>query len=232
MSKPIIDLLAMFVGVILAFIIQDALPPMADFHGAHVLLVPLVFCYAAMVMPFPSMLAAALYTGYLSDLMYLHVVDGKAEIPLGFSIIYFVIYGCFANGFQPSMKSLNVLPFVLLSGVGTSLFLLLQFIAITVHRGGFVWGDPVTWRILAPGIMAALIAPLFYWTLSHIDRLIPATSRKLRPIKRRNTPGHAPAFSLSQGSSSWAWGLSCFGSGRCKSFMEKITLRASITIPK
>jgi hypothetical protein len=184
MTKPLIDLMALFVGVILAFIIQDALPPMADFHGAHVLLVPLVFCYAAMVLPFPSMLVAAFYTGFLSDLMYLHVVGGQVEIPLGASVIYFVMFGCFANGFRPSMKSLNVLPFVLLSGVGTSLFLLLQFAAITFHRGGFVWENAVTWRILAPGIMAALIAPLFYWTLSHIDRLLPAGSRKLRPIKR------------------------------------------------
>jgi hypothetical protein len=32
--------------------------------------------------------------------------------------------------------------------------------------------------------MAALIAPLFYWTLSQIDRLIPDGSRKLRSITR------------------------------------------------
>jgi hypothetical protein len=32
--------------------------------------------------------------------------------------------------------------------------------------------------------MAALIAPLFYWTLSQMDRLIPDGSRKMRPINR------------------------------------------------
>ena len=82
------------------------------------------------------------------------------------------------------MKSRNVLPFVVLSGVGTSGYLLVQFLTITLQRGGFIWDDAVLWRILAPGLMAALIAPLFYWTLSQIDRLIPDGSRKLRSITR------------------------------------------------
>lgn len=184
MSKILIDLAALFVGVILAFIIQDALPPMSDFHSAHVLIVPMVFCLAAVVLPFSAMLVAAFYTGFLSDLMYLHVVGGKVEIPLGSSIIYFVILGSIASGFQPAMKSKNFLPFVILSGVGTSGYLLLQFLIITLQRGGFLWEEAVTWRILAPGLMAALIAPLFYWTLSQIDRLIPDGSRKLRSIDR------------------------------------------------
>ena len=91
MSKILIDLAALFAGVVLAFIIQDALPPMSDFHSAHVLLVPMVFCLAAVVLPFPAMLAGAFYTGFLSDLMYMHVVGGKVEIPLGMSIVFFVI---------------------------------------------------------------------------------------------------------------------------------------------
>jgi hypothetical protein len=184
MNKVLIDLAALFVGVILAFIVQDALPPMEDFHFAHVLLVPMVFCLAAMHLPFVAMLGAAFYTGFLSDLMYLHVVGGKVEIPLGSSIVYFVIFGSIASGFQPAMKSRNVLPFVLLSGIGTSGYLLLQFLVITLQRGGFLWESAVSWRIIAPGLMAALIAPLFYWTLSQIDRFIPDGSRQMRSIKR------------------------------------------------
>ena len=182
--KTLIDLGALFIGVALAFIIQYAMPPMDGMHGAHILLVPLVFFYAAMVMPFPAMLVAALYTGFLSDLMYLHVVSGKVEIPIGFSILYFMALGCVANGFQPTMREGNVLPFVLMSSIGTSLYLFIQFVAITWQRGDFIWENAVTWRILAPGVMAALIAPLFYWTLSQMDRLLPDGSRKARSIQR------------------------------------------------
>ena len=180
--KAVIDLLALFVGVVLAIIIQNAMPLMADLHGAHVMLVPMVFCYAAMVLPFEAMLVAALYSGFLCDLMYLHVVSGKVEIPIGCSILFFVIFGCLANGFQPAMANKNAWPFVLLSGVFTSAYLLMQFVMITISRGGFFWVETVAWRILAPGAMAVLFAPLFYWTVSHIDRLLPDGSRKKRSI--------------------------------------------------
>ena len=50
--KTLIDLAALFIGVVLAFIIQHAMPPMDGMHGAHILLVPLVFFYSAMVLPF------------------------------------------------------------------------------------------------------------------------------------------------------------------------------------
>jgi hypothetical protein len=92
--------------------------------------------------------------------------------------------GCVANGFQPAMKEGNALPFVLMSALGTSLYLFIQFAVITWQRGDFIWENAIAWRILAPGIMASLIAPLFYWTLSHMDRLLPDGSRKGRPIKR------------------------------------------------
>jgi uncharacterized BrkB/YihY/UPF0761 family membrane protein len=82
------------------------------------------------------------------------------------------------------MKEGNVLPFVFLSAIGTSLYLFIQFAVITWQRGDFIWENAVTWRILAPGVMAALIAPLFYWTLSQMDRLLPDGSRKARTIPR------------------------------------------------
>ena len=175
--KTLIDLAALFAGVFIAFVIQHALPPMTDLQGARVLLVPLVFCYAAVVLPFPAMLAAAFYTGFFSDLFYLHIVGGEVEIPLGFSIVYFVVLGCVANGFRKDQEAAKVWGFALLSGAGTSAFLLLQFMMITWHRGGWEWCGAVTWRIVAPGVMAALIAPLFHLTASHIDNFFPDFTR-------------------------------------------------------
>lgn len=182
--KTLIDLTALFAGVFLAFVVQHALPPMADLHGARVLLVPLVFCYAAVVLPFPAMLAAAFYTGLFSDLFYLHIAGGEVEIPLGVSIIYFVILGCLANGFRNGPEATKVWMFALLSGAGTSAFLLLQFLMLTWHRGGWEWAGAAGWRILAPGLMAALIAPLFHLVASHIDNLVPDFSRRGRASRR------------------------------------------------
>lgn len=182
--KAAIDLLVLFVGVFLAYIVQEALPPMHDIYGAHIVLIPMVFCYAAVVLPFPAMLAGAVFTGFVVDVLNAHVVGGRIEIPAGASIVYFVIFGCLANGFQPAMKGGNILPFALMGGLGTSGLLLMQFLLITWNRGGFVWETAAGWRILAPGCMAALVAPLFHLTLSHLDRLIPDGSRKKKAVAR------------------------------------------------
>jgi hypothetical protein len=182
--KATVDLLVLAVGVFIAYIVQEALPPMHDIHGAHIILIPMVFCYAAAVLPFPAMLAGAVFTGFVVDILNVHVVGGRIEIPAGASIFYFVTFGCIANGFRSAMKGGNILPFALLSGLGTSGFLLMQFALITWHRGGFVWEHAAGWRILAPGVMAALVAPLFHLTLSNLDRLVPDGSRKKKAIAR------------------------------------------------
>jgi cell shape-determining protein MreD len=182
--KTLIDLIALFAGVFLAFVVQHALPPMDDLQGARVVLVPLVFCYAAIVLPFPAMLAAAFYTGFFSDLFYLHIVGGAVEIPMGISIIYYVILGCLASRFRSGPETAKMWMFSVLSGAGTCAFLLLQFLMITWHRGGWEWAGAAAWRILAPGLMAALIAPLFHLVVSHIDNLIPDFSR-MRRVSRR-----------------------------------------------
>jgi hypothetical protein len=97
---------------------------------------------------------------------------GKLKSRSGSSIVFFVIFGSIASGFQPALKERNVWPSWLSVGSAppdTSL----QFLAITAQRGGFIWESAVTWRILAPGLMAALVAPLFYWTLSQTGPLDP-----------------------------------------------------------
>lgn len=160
--KTLVGLAALFAGVFAAFLLQQALPAINMLHGARFVFVPMLFCYAAMVLPFPVMLTAAFYTGLLTDLMYLHVVGGHVEIALGWSIVYFVIFGSIANGLRSAMQEGTWWPFIPLSALGTSVFLFLQFAMITMRRETFVFEQAVLWRILAPGMIAALLAPLLH----------------------------------------------------------------------
>jgi hypothetical protein len=183
--KPLVDLAALCLGIIPALVLEQVLPPMEGLHHARIILVPMVFTYAAMVLPFPSMIAASIYTGLLNDLMHTRIAGEGIEIPLGFSIVFFTMLGTVANSLHsPTREARNVGWFVLLAGLGTSLLLFLQFCLITLHRGGIHWEEAVTWRILAPGIMASLLAPLFHWSVSHIDRWIPDGSREAGPVQR------------------------------------------------
>lgn len=161
------------VGVFFSFIIQEFLPPIQILHGARVLLVPMLFCYAAMVMPTWLMLLMAFFTGFLTDLNYLHVVDGQVEIGLGFSIVFFVLFGLLANGFQPAFRRGHWWLHIILSAVGTSVFLLLQFAMISFRREGFVFNELIVWRILGPGLVAGILSPLLHLVVVQASQFLP-----------------------------------------------------------
>lgn len=178
--KAIIQLLMLFLGVFVAFLLQQALPPIPSAHGARFVFVPMIFCYSAMVLPFPAMLAAAFYTGLLTDLMYLHVVGGHVEIGLGWSIFYFVIFGSISNGLRSSMEEGTWWPFIILSALGTSAFLLSQFLMVTFRREGIVFDEVVLWRVLAPGAVAALCAPLLHFGVKSFGSFLPSDPLETR----------------------------------------------------
>ena len=160
--KTFTGLTATCVGVFLAFLLQQCLPGVGVFHGGRIVLVPTIFCYAAMVLPFPATMGLAIYTGMLTDLMYLNVVDGQVEIALGWSIVFYVIFGLIAQGLQNSMQHGRWWPYVLLSALGTSALLFLQLVMICFRREGFVFDSAGLWRIFAPGLIAVMFAPLLY----------------------------------------------------------------------
>ena len=173
-------LAAAFLGVFSALLLQQALPSIHVLHGARFVFAPLVFCLAAMSLPFPAMLAAAFLTGLLCDLMYLHVVGGRVEIALGCSIVFFVIYGSIANGFRPAFLQGRWWPLVPMSFLGTSAFLLLQLVMLSLRRESFEYHPDMVWRILAPGLLAALVAPVLFAAVRSVSELLPWESTARR----------------------------------------------------
>ncbi|MFZ4681388.1 MAG: hypothetical protein ACOYMS_02700, partial [Terrimicrobiaceae bacterium] len=149
-------------AVFFALIIQEFIPPVHALNGARVVLVPVLFCYAALAMPAWAMLLFAVYTGFLTDLATLQIVDGRVEIALGWSIVYFVVFGLLAHGFQPAFLRGHWWIHLLLSVLGTCAYLALQYAMICFRREGIVFNELVAWRILAPGLIAAIIAPLLH----------------------------------------------------------------------
>lgn len=165
--------IVLVLAVFFALVIQEFFPPVAMLHGARVLLVPMIFCYAALSMPTWLMVLAAFFTGFLTDLNYLHVVDGQVEIGLGFSIVFFVLFGLLANGFQPAFRRGHWWLHILLSALGTSVFLLLQFAMISFRREGFVFNELVVWRILGPGVIAAILSPVLHLIVVQASQFLP-----------------------------------------------------------
>lgn len=173
--KQVIGWFSLAVGIFLALVIQDWIPPINGLNGARVLLVPMLFCYGALAFPTWAVLLLAAYTGFLCDLKTLNIVDHQVEIALGWSMVYFVIFGLVAHGFQPGFQRGHWWLHPLLSAGGTITYLALQFVMITFRRQELVFNEVIVWRILGPGLMAAVIAPLFYLVVFQASQLLPSS---------------------------------------------------------
>ena len=166
--------MALVIAIFLAFIVQEFIPPLEVFRDARVLFVPMLFCYGALALPFWAMLLLAVYTGLLSDLAYLNVVGGQVEIAVGWSIFFYVLLGMLVHGFEPAFRRGGWWLHPIFSAVLTSLYLALQFVMISFRRSGFEFHDTILWLILAPGVMAALFAPLIHLIAWQGSQFLPA----------------------------------------------------------
>lgn len=144
----------------LAVLLQDFIPPLAFLDDARVQLVPVVFCYAALWLPFPAMLGFALFTGLVTDLANLHIVGDRVEIGLGWSMLFYVALGSVLNTLRPRFIAGRWELHALAAGVGTMLFLLGQYLMVCLRRESFLFNQTVAAQIAGPALVALLIAPL------------------------------------------------------------------------
>ncbi|MBE2179058.1 MAG: hypothetical protein IAE97_01105 [Chthoniobacterales bacterium] len=175
--------LVLVAAIYAAVILQEFIPPLAFLDDARVLLVPALFCYGALWLPFPAMLGLALYTGFVSDLANLHVIGDRVEIGLGWSMLCYVLLGTVLNTFRRPFLSGRWEIHCLASGVVTLLLLLGQYLMVCLRRESFLFNQTVAWQIVSPAVLALLAAPLIYV----LFRILPAGSPDR--IRRRGRLG-------------------------------------------
>ncbi len=164
--KDVLLTAALIVAIFAALIVQEFLPPLGFMSGARIYLVPVLFCYGALILPYPLMIVLALVTGFMSDLAFLQVVAGSVEIPVGWSILAYVAVGSICQGLRPLVLQGHWELHILMSVLTTITLLALQFGMISMRRfeqGGWVWNETVAWRIFGPGIVALVLAPAVYF---------------------------------------------------------------------
>jgi hypothetical protein len=161
----------LLVLVLIAQIAEFFIPALPWLYNAHIYIVPVMVFYGAMALPFPLMLALALYAGLLLDVLTVQVIGGKVEISMGSSILLYGVLAGFMHGLRPLFIRGRWEVHCILSGICTSLIVLAQYLMISFRRGSLVFTPEVWWRVAAPGLIAMAIAPILFWFLQWMGRM-------------------------------------------------------------
>lgn len=183
----------------LALILQDFIPAFDWAYGSRIFLVPVVFFACSVSVPFPVMLILAFATGFLWDARHLvnpdysekltgsstniHFGDiGQLGVQLetavphsgatfGFSIFLYALLGSFMQGIRPLFRRGRWELPVLMTGIGTFLLLLLEYLWINFRRGGFVFPVEIWYHLLTTALLSMFVAPLIFFLIDILARL-------------------------------------------------------------
>ena len=168
-------------GIFLSLVTQEFIPPLAWLDGARVFIMPVLMFYGALALPYWGMLALTFISGLMWDCLTVPVIDSQVEISLGWSILLYAALGAIMSGFRPLFQRGRWEVHCLVSGLFTSIILLAEYLMITIRRGGFVFSTDVWWRIGGSGVIAAMIAPIFFFSLNW---LAPRVGYEIDPEKK------------------------------------------------
>jgi hypothetical protein len=157
--------------VFVAQILETFIPPLEWMFNAHVYLVPAIVFYGAIALPFPLMLTLAFIAGFIWDAMTAQVLETRVEVSFGWSIMLYAVLAAIMHGLKPLFNRGRWEVHCILSGVGTSVILLAQYLMISFRRGSLIFNREVWWQIGGPGLLTMLMAPLIFWSLHWLSRL-------------------------------------------------------------
>jgi len=161
----------LLVLILIGQIAEFFIPALPWLYNAHIYIVPVLVFYSAMALPFPLMLAVALYAGLLLDALTVQVIGTKVEISMGWSILLYAVLAGIMHGLRPLFVRGRWEIHCVLTGICTSVIILAQYLMITFRRGSLLFTPEVWWQIGGPGLIAMLMAPLVFWFLQWLGRV-------------------------------------------------------------
>lgn len=177
----------------LAFGIQEFLPAIAFAQYARILLPPVFFLSASLSVSFSVMLLLAFFTGLVWDARHLPyrpekvpaleatelVAENHVEknvnitaMPVGYSIILFGMIGALMQGIRPLFRRGRWELPVLMVGIGTCAWLLVEYLLLSFVRGSFEFQPGMWTKLVTNTLLAMLVSPLLLFLLHTLARLV------------------------------------------------------------
>jgi|GEM_PF-82120 len=179
-SSVLFFLSAAFLTLI-SFGVQEFLPEITWAYGAKFILPTTIFLAAAVTVSYPFMLMLAFLVGFVWDARHLSftsgiaetsgMVMGTGELAFGYSILLFGFAGSIMQGIRPLFgRGRFELP-VLMIGIVTGLWLLLEYLLLVFRRGNPVFPESLWMKIGSTSLLAVLISPIILFILHKLAQV-------------------------------------------------------------
>jgi hypothetical protein len=160
-------MILMFFGLVLqAFV--GPFPGM----GGQILVLPMIFFYAAAALPLWGMLTAAFLAGLMWECRVNIPLESESSIIFGWSILVYAALGAIMNGLHPLFIRGRWQFHCIVAGLLTSLLVLIEYVVITFRREpfAFIWPRSVWDQVLSSGLVTVLVSPFLFLILNWIGR--------------------------------------------------------------
>lgn len=178
--------------LLLSFVLQEFVPSVAIAYHSKLFLPAAFFFAAAVATSFPMMLVLAFVAGFIWDARFLPapmvrevnspiILDAigndpmalaGGEISFGISIVLFAGFGILMQGIRPMFKKGRLELPVVMVGIATFGWLMMQYLIITFVRGSFSFPHMVWAKMITASMLAMLVAPLLFLVLHGLARLM------------------------------------------------------------
>ena len=167
--------------ILLSFWVQEFMPVIGWAYGARFILPTTFFLAAAVTVSYPMMLVLAVMVGFLWGARHMVFTSGGSEgmglgsgdLAFGYSILLLGLAGSLMQGIRPLFSRGRFELPVLMMGVVTGLWLLLEYLFLLFRRGQPDFPDVLWLKIGSTSLLAILVSPIVlycFYKLAKVTR--------------------------------------------------------------
>ena len=161
--------LVLIVLLFSSFILDEFIATFLSPLGIRFFIVQTLFFTFSLSVSFPIMLLFAFLTGLTWDSIHMAIDMGK-DVGFGYSIFLFFVTGALMQGMRPFFSRGRWEAPVVLVGVSTSLFFLMEWFFISFARANFTFPENYWKQLWVSVFFGMVVAPFFFYLILRLSK--------------------------------------------------------------
>ena len=168
-KSRLIFVLVLIVLLFSSFILDEFIATFLSPLGIRFFIVQTLFFTFSLSVSFPIMLLFAFLTGLTWDSIHMAIDMGK-DVGFGYSIFLFFVTGALMQGMSPFFSRGRWEAPVVLVGVSTSLFFLMEWFFISFARANFTFPENYWKQLWVSVFFGMVVSPFFFYLILRLSK--------------------------------------------------------------